>query len=204
MKVLISIAFMSMSWGLGAAQTPPVGNAAPGLTVVEKGWRKLLVRNPALVEDQFALLENQAASERAREDAREQNRNRVLLGKEPAPLPPRNAPVKLSPPKPGYPFVYVYSVKIINTGVKKIRGIIWEYLLIDPTTGTEVGRHRFASKVSVGPGESATLRGRSTLPPASSVHASEVGEAPEGQHSEQVMIKTIFYTDKSVWERIVE
>ena len=204
MKVLISIAFMWMSWGLCGAQTPPVGNAAPGLTVVEKSWRKLPVRNPALVEDQFALLENQAASERARQDAMEQNRMRALLGKEPAPLPPRNAPVKLSPSKPPYPFSYVYSVKIVNTGVKKIRGIIWEYLLIDPTTGMEVGRHRFASKVSVGPGKSATLRGHSTLPPASSVDASEVGEAPERQHSEQVIIKTIFYSDKSVWERTVE
>lgn len=200
MKVLISIAFLSVAWGLCAAQTPPVGKAAPGLTVVEKSWRKLLVRNTALVEDQFALLENQAASERAREEAREQNRMRALIGKEPAPLPPRNAPVKLSPPKPGYPFVYAYSVKIVNTGVKKIRGIIWEYLLIDPATGTEVGRHRFASKVSVGPGKSAKLRGYSTLPPAGSVDASQAGEAPEGQHSEQVIIKTIFYTDKTVWD----
>lgn len=204
MKVLILIALVFMSWGLCAAQTPPVGNAASGLTVVEKGWRKQLVRNPVLVEDQFALLENQAASERAREDARENNRMRVLAGKEPAPLPPRNAPVKLSAPKARYPFVYVYRVKIINTGVKKIRGIVWEYLLIDRTTGTEVGRHRFVSKVSVSPGKSATLRGRSTLPSASSVDASEAGEAPEGQHSEQVTIKTILYTDKSVWERPVE
>jgi hypothetical protein len=77
-------------------------------------------------------------------------------------------------------------------------------VLVDPSTGNEVGRHSFASKVSVHPGKSKTLYGHSTLPAASRIDAMTTGEAPEGQHSEQVVIKTIYYDDNSVWVRSVE
>ena len=88
--------------------------------------------------------------------------------------------------------------------MKKIRGLVWEYVLVDPSTGSEVGRHQFTSKVSVGPGKSKTIFGYSTLPPVSSVDANNAGEGSEGQHSEQVVIKRIYYDDNSVWERAVE
>lgn len=203
MKVLILVALV-LSGGLCAAQTPRDENAAPGLAVVENGWRRRLVRNPALDQDPLRPLEDQDRSERIRNEVARQNRVRAAAGKEVTPLPSRNATNRLPPRRPAYPYVYIYKVKIINTGAKKIRGLVWEYVLLDSSTGSEVGRHRFATTVSVSPGKSKTLFGHSTLPPASSVDANSAGDAPEGQHSEQVVIKTIIYDDNSVWERAVE
>lgn len=201
MKVLISLALMVLSGGLCAAQTPPSGNAAPGVTVVESGWRRFWVRNPALDQDPLRPLEDQEHSERIRQEAVRQNAIRAAAGKIQAPLPSRNATNPISPPRPANPFTYSYRVKIINTGVKKIRGLIWEYVFIDPSTGKEVSRRRFASNVSVSPGKSKTLYGRSTLPPAISVDARKAGEEPEGQHSEHVVITRIYYDDNTIWER---
>lgn len=203
MKALTLVALAVLSGGLCAAQTPPNENAAPGVAVVESGWRGRFVRNPALDEDPIVALEDQDRSERIRNEVIRQNRIRVAAGKDVAPLPSRNATNRL-PPRRAHRYEYVYRVKIINTGVKKIRGVVWEYVLVDPSTGSEIGRHRFRSEVSVGPGKSKTLFGYSTLPPASSVDANNAGEGPEGQHSEQVVIKRIYYDDNSVWERVVE
>ncbi len=204
MKVLILLALIVLSAGLCAAQTQPDENAAPGVVIVQKGWRRFLVRNPALDQDPLRALENQDRSERIREEVARQSRVNVAHGREPLTLPSRNATNPLPPRKPPYPYVYSYRVKISNTGAKRIRGVIWEYVLIDETTGSEVGRHRFESKVSVRPGKTKTLYGRSTLPPASRINAMQAGEAPEGQNSEHVVMKRIYYDDNSVWERATE
>ena len=204
MKALIFAVLTILSGGLCAAQTPPRENAAPGVAVVESGWRRRLVRNPTLELDPLAPLENQDRQERYRSEVIRQNAINAAAGKDQMPLPARNATNSLPLPRPAYPFTYVYRVKIINTGVKKIRGLAWEYVLVDSSTGSEVGRHRFTSGVSVRPGKGTILFGHSTLPPASSVDATKAGEGPESQHSEQVVIKTIYYDDNSVWERPVD
>lgn len=202
MKALISVALAILSWNLCAAQTPSSDEkAAPGVAVVEKGWRKILVRNPALDQDPLLPLEDQARSERIRQEAIRQNKIRADLGREQIPLPSRNAQVRIPPPKAPYPFEYIYRIKIANTGVKKIRGLVWEYVLIEPSKGIEVGRHRFTNKLTVRPGDTKVLFGYSTLPPVSSVAAGSAGEESESRNLEQVLIKTIYYDDNSVWER---
>jgi len=200
MKILLSLVLIALSVGVCVAQTPVNKSAAPGVLVVESGWRKISVRNPALDEDQITPLENQDRSERIRNEVMQQNRTRAGLAKDPVPLPARNAPKPITPGPPAHPFEYSYKVKIQNTGVKKIREIVWEYVLVDPSTGSEVGRRRFTSTVSVGPGKSKTLFGYSTLPPTSTIDASSAGEKPEGQHSEHVVITKILYDDYTFWE----
>ena len=201
MKILISLALIVLSCGLCAAQTSTGGNAAPGVSVLENRWRRLWVRNPALDEDPLSMLENQDRSERIRTEVIRQNSIRTGLGKEPIPLPARNANNPISPRRRPYPYEYSYRVKITNTGAKKIRGLVWEYVLVDLSTGNEVGRHLFTSKVSVSPGKTKTMYGHSILPPASTVDAISASEKPEGQYSESVVIKSIYYDDNTVWQR---
>jgi len=201
MKILLSLVLIALSVGVCVAQTPVNKSAAPGVVVVESGWRKISTkRNPALDDDPLAPLENQDRSERIRTKVIEQNRINAGLGRDQAPLPSRNPipPVPMSPGA-GYPFDYVYRVKITNTGAKKIREIVWEYVALDPSSGSELGRRRFTSTVSVGPGKSKTFYGHSTLPPSSIVDASSAGQQPEGQKSEHVVITKILYEDNTFW-----
>jgi hypothetical protein len=204
MKILISLALVVLSCGLCAAQTSTGGSAAPGVSVVENSWRRLWVRNPALDEDPLGILENQDRSERIRNEVIRQNSIRTALGKDPIPLPARNANNPVSARRRPYPYEYSYKVKITNTGAKKIRGLVWEYVLVDLSTGKEVGRHLFTSKVSVRPGKTRTMYGHSILPPASTVDARNVGEKSEGHYSESVVIKSIYYDDNTAWQRAFE
>ena len=204
MKVIISLALLVLSGGICAAQTPAGGNAAPGVSVIESNWRRLLVRNPALDQDPLRPLEAQARSERIRAGINEQNRIRASMGKDQIMPPARNATVDLSGPRRSYPYEYVYRVKVANTGLKKIRGLVWEYVFVDESTGKEVGRHQFTSKVSISPGSSKRVFGHSIVPPTSSIDAQKAGQEPEGQHSERVLITKIYYDDDSVWERAIE
>jgi hypothetical protein len=203
MKALILITMLVLSGGVCAAQdpSPQSGNAAPGVTIVESDWRRRLARNPALDEDPLRSLEAQARAERIRSQALEQNRIRAAAGKDQSPLPSRNAPSRSQPFNPTYPYRYVYRIKITNTGVKKIRGLVWEYVFVDPSTGSEVSRRRFTSNAIIHPGKSKRLFGHSVIPPTGSIDASKAGEQPEGQHAEQIVITKIYYDDNSVWER---
>ncbi len=204
MKALILVTIVVLSGGICTAQTQPGGNAAPGVTVVESDWLRRPVRNPALDQDPLSSLEAQARAERIRGAALEQNRIRAAAGKDQSPLPARNAPSNSQPFNPAYPYRYVYRIKVTNTGVKKIRGLVWEYVFVDPSTGGEVSRRQFTSNASIRPGKSKRLFGHSTIPPTGTVNASNAGEKPEGQHSEQVVITKIYYDDNSVWERALQ
>ena len=201
MKIVLSLVLIALSVGVCVAQTPSNKSAAPGVMVVESGWRKISTKhNSALDDDPLAPLENQDRSERIRTKVIEQNRINAGLARDQAPLPSRNPipPVQMSP-HPSSPFDYVYRVKITNTGAKKIRAIVWEYVALDPFSGSELGRHRFTSTVSLGRGKSTTLFGYSTLPPTSTIDASSAGEKPEGQKSEHVVITKILYEDNTFW-----
>jgi len=202
MKTLLSLVLIALSGEICAAQTPVNNSAAPGVVVVESGWRRVSARrNPALDDDPLAPLENQDRSERIRNQVIEQNRINASLGREQGRLPSRNPipPVQMSPSS-GYPFAYVYRVKITNSGLKKIREIVWEYVFASTSSGSDVGRHRFTSKVSLGAGKSKTVYARSPLPPPRIIDASGAGQQPEGQQLEHVVIKKIIYEDNTFWE----
>ncbi len=200
MKALI-LGIVVLCGSVCGAQTVSSGDSAPGVKVVESEWRRSNKRNPALDDDPLRHLEAQDRSERIRTEAAEQNRIRAAAGKDQSPLPGRNAPTDSQPLDRRYAFDYVYRVKITNTGVKNIRRLAWEYVFIDPSTGSEVGRRRFASDVNIRPGKSGRLFGHSTLPPADTIDATKAGKKPEGQYSEQIVITMIEYDDNSVWER---
>lgn len=206
MKTLSLVALVILSAGLCRAQdpqNPATDHSAPGVTIVENSWRRRVMRNPYPLSpdnDPILALENQDRAERRRSDEIRRNEIRTAAGKEPMPLPGRNAidPVPLGP-RPN-PFTYIYRVKVNNTGAKKIRELVWEYVLTD-SKDTEVGRHRFTSPVTVRPGKSKTIYGASTSPPATIVDANNAGDLSGVQHSGRVVIQAISYDDNSVWRR---
>jgi hypothetical protein len=97
-------------------------------------------------------------------------------------------------PKPEY----VYEVKVSNTGAKKIRELVWKYVLLDPDTGREISDHQFTSKVSISPGRSKKLVGHSAPPALVSV--ARTNRDLRDQYTERVEIRRVEYDDGSVWE----
>src|SRR5882724_7990617 len=65
------------------------------------------------------------------------------------------------PATPGrLPVSYIYSMKIRNANNKKIEGIAWDYVFMDPNSGAELGRHQFLSYVMAEPDKVVTLKGQ--------------------------------------------
>lgn len=196
MKALCSILVLFLFVVCAAAQALSNPPAGPNLTVIQKKWR-IDVRNPALEKDPIRAMNEREALERQRKET--ERTNEILIEKG---MPTKTSTVRPPAPQTGArrPSVtYVYEVKVRNTGPKGIRVLNWEYVFFEPGTEQEVGRRRFATKVSIGPGKTRTVIARTASSPTGTIDASKAGKKPEDQYSEQVVIRSVEYADRSVW-----
>ena len=190
------------------AQTTSHEVDAPGVVVIKKSWHRD-VRNRALDEDPLRLPEQIGRLQQAQKDAIYENGLRARANLPPIPIPhgaprdvrdgalPDRLPVRSS--RPGA--VHRYEAKIRNTGPKTIRSLAWEYVLSDPDTKQELGRHLFSSRKNIRPGKSQTLVGHTTRRPAPVIRVVRVGNTSPPHYTEQVVIQSITYDDGSVWKR---
>jgi len=103
------------------------------------------------------------------------------------------------PATPGrLPVFYVYSLKIRNDGPAVIEGLAWDYLLIDPDSNTELGRHQFISYANGPTNKSLELRGQSRSPAVRIVRAS--GQKTQPKFIERAVIECVLYADNTVWK----
>lgn len=202
MKALSSLILMALLAGAAAAQetaaTPP-----HGVSVIKTHWEKH-VNGPPPVFDAMNRVSDREQLERERKDAIVTNRALDQLGLSPVapPTEPRNGK-KDAPPVDmrTAPTYYLYEAKVSNNGAKKIRLLVWDYILSEPKTQGEVGHHQFETKINIGVGQTRSLLAWSTLPPASTVHVSQSDKQVRGQYSERVEIQRVVYEDGTVWER---
>jgi hypothetical protein len=207
MKILGLILLSLLACAPAAAQNtagPTPSTEAHGVSVVRASWRKQ-VFNPALLEDPLSASDNTVQLLRERKEITRENNTRAQTGARLRPLParapgePATGPTELPPVDPRVS--YLYEVKVVNTGTKKISSLVWEYVLFDPATEREVGRHSFETKAGIGVGKGQTLSGRSEQPPATVVDVSQSDKEKRGQFAERVEIRRVVYEGGDVWER---
>jgi hypothetical protein len=200
MKTL-SLMLLMLVPACAAAQEAPAAQAeSHGVSVVKARWQKR-VYNPALDEDPMASAPDYRRLELERRETQRVNAARAARGQKALPTPMQNAESTASAPPNETTTYYLYEAKVVNTGAKKIRSLLWEYVLFDHETEREVGRHLFESKVGIGAGKSAGLTAWSTQPPAAIVNASKSHKESHGQFTERVDIRRVEYEDGTVWER---
>lgn len=208
-----------------SAQTSsnPASGDAPDVTVAQCRWHQA-VFVPALYEDPMVINQEHTDLERDQKATTRLNVDRAKMGQTPIPVPTKkiaaNIPVGSTPmgvplgdepagnqnlparSDPGASSVhYVYEAKIKNTGVKTIRTIVWQYILFDPETELEVGRHQFTGRVSLRAGKTANLVARSRTPPTRIVQAAKSSKGSPDKHADRVEINRIEYDDGSFWQR---
>jgi hypothetical protein len=198
---IISLVLLMLVPACAAAQEAAAAKAeSHGVSVVKTRWQKR-VYNPALDEDPLVGTSNTQDLEIQRRETERANATRARLGRRPLPMPmPSVGGTGRIVPNEKTTY-YLYEAKVVNTGAKKIRSLIWEYVLFDPETAREVGRHAFESKVGIGAGKSKGLAALSTQPPATVVDASKSDKESRGQFNERVDIQRVEYDDGTVWER---
>lgn len=171
-----------------SAQTLP---DSAGLSVLQQKWRKTPM---TFREDPLkAINETRQATENRKADLRDQ------VARQEQGLPPEvprsSAMVREIPKRKTDSSFYTYQIKVQNNGTKTIQTVAWEYVFFDPTTKRAVGRLKFLSKTNLEPGKTDNLVMRSPNPPSVVIRAKN-----EDRYIEQINIKSIEYTDGTVWK----
>lgn len=200
MKVLGLVLLILLPAGAAAQEAATARPESHGVSVVKSRWQKR-VYNPALDEDPLAAARDTTRLERQRREAQRVNTIRSQLGRPPLPMPTQTAESLDRLSLNETTTVYVYEIKVLNTGAKKIRSLLWEYVLYDQQTEREVGRHLFESKVGIDVGKSKGLAAWSTQPPATVVDVSKTDRESRGQFAERIDVQRVEYEDGTVWER---
>jgi hypothetical protein len=199
MKVLNLLVLLFVLAVGASAQVVSDRSEALDVSVLQKKW-SMQVRNPALDEDPLRINQEQMELQRAQRVILRENEIRANQGLPPLNLPrdtPKRGSVMVQPPS----VEYVYEAKFMNTGQRKIRKLVWEYVFSEPASQREVGRRQFQSKVNIRPGKTASVTMRSVAPPASTVNVTQTGKKLREQYSEQIIIQSIEYDDGSAWQR---
>ena len=205
-KLLVLLTLTPLLACAAAAQTPKATPTEPhGVTVVGGRWDRE-VYNPALLEDPMDISTDAAQLLRERREVSRVNATRnERTGRTPLP-PPAEPSIKTAKrTTPGLATnVYLYQIRVSNDGTKKIRSIVWDYVLFDRNTQREMGRNQFESKVSIGVGKTKDLFGSSKTPPATVVDVSKSDKVERGQYAEAVEIQRVEYSDGTFWQRSPE
>jgi hypothetical protein len=191
---------MLLPAGAAAQEAPAAKAGSHGVSVVKSRWQKR-VYNPALDEDPLAAARDTTRLEQQRREVQRVNATRAQLGRPPLPMPTQTIESLDRLSLSETTTVYLYEIKVVNTGAKKIRSLIWEYVLFDVDTQREVGRHLFESRVGIDVGKSKGLTAWSTQPPATVVDVSKSDKESRGQFSERIDVQRVQYDDGTVWER---
>jgi hypothetical protein len=183
-----------------SAQTASTPSDPPDVTVTRFSWHKD-VYVPALFDDPMTPNQEQADLKREQKAIKKANAGRVAGGQTPLPMPTREV-ISSQREIPDGPSVnYFYEAKVKNTGQKVIKMIAWEYLVFDPETEVQIGRHQFIDTSKIRPGKNANLIGYKASPPAKILQAKKPGKDSEHKYSERVVINRIEYDDGSFWQR---
>ena len=177
------------------AQTPSNKTTPPDLTVLGKKWG-IDVRNPALEKDPVEAMQDRDLQERQRIA---QQRTDQILSDRGMPAQTSTVPASRETTRTGITVLYVYEVKLRNTGAQGIRKVTWEYVFFEPGTETELGRRRFISKVNLSPGGTTNVVVRAAVSPTGTVDARKAGKKPKDMYSEQIVIQRIEYADGTSW-----
>lgn len=195
MKSIGLVIFICIFAVAASAQSSQI-SAGPEVKIVSKKW-KMNVRYPLVEGDPNKEANDRLAEERQRREIERLNERLREQNMPARDLPSRAAMSQARPA--GISVSYEYEIKVTNIGNKKIRGIIWEYLFIDTATEKEIGRRRFASRLSLDPGKSKTIKERSSTPPTRTVDASKAGKKEKDLYQEQILIRKVVYEDRTEW-----
>jgi hypothetical protein len=205
MKYLYLLVLLLLLTVETSAQNLSNSSDSSELSVLQKKWGKTWRTNSAgssdlaLDKDPFQANDEARQSNKDQKDYLREREIREKQGKPPES--PRNRVKKPEPQIYSEIYIsYTCQIKVKNNGTKTIQKVVWEYVFLDPTTKQEVGKHEFISLTNLKPGKTDNLAMLKFSPPTGTITAKNAGKKPSDLYVEQVNIKSIQYTDGSVWQ----
>lgn len=195
MKITFSVLLLVLS-AIGICAQTPVDPIGAPVTVIKQEWR-FQIRNPSLDESPFLDIEDRVQTEQDLRDTAAENRRRARIGVRPI-KPPERPPVEKNDSPASA--VYIYKIKVKNTGAKAIRALTLEYVFSELDTKREISRRQFVSKEEIDPGDTTDLIFRSIAPPTGTINAEAAGKKSGELYFEKVLIQKVEYADGTVWQ----
>ena len=181
-----------------AAQETSESTAPNDLTVLEKSWRKVVIDSQA---DPNPLRPNEDYMRQTHaQKVFIKERDNALPNQPTEPRMPAAGSKPVTPARGIFDF-YLYTIKVKNTGAKKIKNIYWEYQFLDPDTQQTMEQRKLASRLNLSPGKSRVVQHRLTRKPTVVVNADQLDRKYRDQFTERIVINRIVYSDGSVWRR---
>ncbi len=97
--------------------------------------------------------------------------------------------------------LFLYELKIKNSGGENIRSFIWEYRDSKETAPPDSPVRRFLCSEKIKAGDTKTLRIFSSLPPSNVVDAAAVKNKSVTNYALNIVINRIEYADGTVWQK---
>jgi hypothetical protein len=97
-------------------------------------------------------------------------------------------------------YVFTYKTTVRNNSNKTIKSIDWDYIFLEKSTGTELGRQQFTSDEKIGPGKSKELVVAITKPPTQTISVTALNKNEGDALLGRVMVVRVQYADGSTWQ----
>jgi hypothetical protein len=195
-RLTIALLFLLLFTISVAAQTTTTTSDPTDLTVLEKSWHKDFI-SPN--RDGNPLRPNEDLIMQTRAEKTEIRDRDYRLPSTTEPRMPAMAPRPIPPGRPKD--IYIYKIKVKNTGVKDIKTVDWEYQFLHPDTQEVLGSRHIVSRVKLGAGKTQDVEVRLIQKPTLIVSADQLDKKYRDQFQERVIIHRIVYRDGSVWRR---
>jgi hypothetical protein len=185
------------------AQSVSISSDPPGAEVTRFSWSKERIgweRDPfgGPIEN-FDEVRARTRNEKRIEDAKRGNSSEIDKIKREAKADAANIAAKHKDTRSRYVFVYKATVK--NSSNKVIKSIDWDYIFLDRTTDTEIGRQQFTSEEKISPGKTKELTITITKPPTQTISLTALNNNERGALNGQVVLMRIDYADGTSWQR---
>ena len=183
---------------IALAQRTQDSGSAPGVEILKLHWQKQIRLpnnyDPAIIPTRGVFVDPASKTPASLpgsgiDNTRPPNRNPNSSADSDTffPATPRRLPVQ-----------YIYSMKIKNTGSKRIDGVAWTYAFLDRETKAVLGRHEFLSYRKIAPGATGKLENPLRSPPVRVVKATE-NQSSQKQLTERATIQCILFADETTW-----
>lgn len=97
-------------------------------------------------------------------------------------------------------YVFVYKTTVKNLSDKPIKSIDWDYVFLDRTTESEIGRREFTSDEKISPGKSKELVVTISKPPTHTISLTALNNKERDALIERVIVVRINYADGTFWQ----
>ena len=96
-------------------------------------------------------------------------------------------------------YVFTYKTTVRNLSTKTIKSVDWDYIFLDKSTNTELGRQQFTSEERIGPGKSKELIVAIRKPPTHTISVTALNKGEGDSLMGRILILGVQYSDGTAW-----